>query len=238
MTREVRFVRWAGLAGSLVAPLVLTFAVVGSIQGHAFASDVLDGGDSSTWIAAVRAHPVGWRITMSCLIGGFVCMLGCAHFFFHDRCLDDWRRVVSLVGYSVGVPAIVVISSLQIGRMWWLSMSDAPLPSTLLQIIDSEQLQQLALAGFVGPALIVAMGSGLMAWCALRIGIVARWVCWLGMLCGVLSIVQMFQAHLPILAIASVAAGPLHMIWFSIFGIALLLAPEQRIAATDPDGAA
>ncbi len=229
MNKEIASVRWAGVFGSLVGPLVLTYAFVGSAQGHAFAVDTLRGGDSSAWIEAVRVHPVGWRLAMSSLVAGFVCMLGCARCLFHRRFEDDWRRALSLLGYSVGIPVAVAGFATQVGLMWWLSLKQDPLQPSVLAVVDIFQVQYLALSAFVGPALVVACGSAMMAWVALRHGIVPRWVCWLGMLCGVFAVTQMFQGLVPILGITSMGAGPLHMLWFSIFGISLLRAAPERI---------
>lgn len=231
MNHEARSLRQAGAFGALVAPFVLTYAFVGGSQGHAFAFELLQDGDSTRWIEAVRAHPSGWKLTMTCLVAGFCCMLGCARCLFQGRGDGDWRRALSLLGYSVGVPAAIAAFAAQVGVMWWLSLTDEPLTPELLAVVDLTQMRYLAISFFVGPGLVVACGSGMMSWFALRNGLASRWVCWLGMLCGVFSILQMFRFQVPALGITSMGAGPLHMLWFTLFGISLLRTSPEKIRA-------
>lgn len=212
----------AGVGGLLVAVLILTFAVVGTAHGLAFAFEIREGGSIRPWIERVHAQPVAWRFVTACLSLGFGAMLVTA--FAVYRLLDPgrWQRHLFLCGYLIGVPTVMNTFLSHYALMYQIGRSPSPASDQLALVAEISMQEWILAASRFGPFFIVVLGTGVMAWCALRDRLLPPWLCWWGMACGAAALLQLFSGFWSPLRYFTLGAGPPHMLWFGVAGAALL----------------
>lgn len=229
-TRTLRSLQTlAGVAGALVGPLVLTFAIVGDSIGVAFVPEVVRGGSVRPWMDSVRAAPLLSRLLVISLTLGFGAMFVSAFAWFHLLERGRWPKYVSLCGYLVGVPLAITTFAQNYTLMRHLVVAPESELAGLEVQAALTQHRWLVVSGQFGPFLVVVLGTGMLAWSALREARLPAWVCYAGLACAAMAFLQLFQGLVPALAVFSVGAGPFNMAWFSVMGIALLLRRERPV---------
>ncbi len=217
--------RLGGIAGILAGLLVLSFAITSSSKGLLFFQDVYSGGSVVPWIQNVMASPSLSRFIMVIPVAGFTCFLITGVVLYQYIGERNWQKNLGLVGYSIGVPFTMALWVMQLSLMNHVLLLYGKSPETDAQIARHASfilyLFQISNDIF-GPLFIIVLGSGMMAWAALKVGALPKWLCYWGMACGVLLALSFLFTVNPAFGLLGLAA-PLHMVWFILVGGFLLL---------------
>lgn len=214
----------AGVAGTLVAPFVLTFAIVGGSTGVAFAPDVAEGGSVLPWMDAVRASPVAARLVVISLSLGFASMFlaGFGLFQLLDR--TRWQKYVAQAGHLIGIPVAIGAFAeyyTMISRILVVP-EGSPAASMLEAQAGLAQHQWALVSTIFGPSLVVVLGTGLFAWCAWQERLIPAWLGLWGILCSLSAFIYLFWEVFPVPPIFGLGAGPANMVWYTLVGLTLL----------------
>lgn len=228
--------RFGAVAAMLVAPLIVTFAILGDSNQILFFDPVFTGGSVEPWIRNVLAAPGLSKIIMVLPLIGFTCFLVTGWVLFQYNRENSWQKNLSLVGYTIGVPMGVVMWILQLSLMNYVLLYYGKTPEMDLQIQDqvSFGLYFFNIVNTVfGPLFIIVLGSGMMAWAALKAAVLPKWLCYWGMLCAVMLVISFLGFLSPALFALGLFA-PLHMIWFSVTGVYLWRQTRSEVPTETP----
>ena len=180
--------RMGGIAAILAGSLILFAFVVAESNGVMFFSSVYEGGSAEPWMKMVLASPSLSQGIMVLPALGFSCMLLVMGVMRQVIEEGSWQKTLATAGYGIGVPVAVIAFTLQLSLMNEVLLVGARRPelSSSLELVASVFLYAFHVVNhYVGPFLIIVMGTGMMAWAALRSAVLPRWLCiWL-MTCAV-----------------------------------------------------
>jgi hypothetical protein len=216
--------RLAGIAGILAGLFVISFAVIADSNNLFFFIDVYSGGSVEPWIQSVKSSPILSKFMMALPVIGFSCFLIVGVVLFQYIQENSWQKNLGIVGYSIGVPLTLTMWIIQLSLMNHVLLSHGHSPETDLQI--SSQVSLILyffhiINEIFGPLFCIVLGSGMMAWAALKAKIFPKWFCYIGMSIALLMAISFLSVVNPAIRVLSTVA-PLHMIWFIILGIYLL----------------
>lgn len=215
--------RYGGFSAILVAPIIIAFAGLGDTNGILFFDQVFSGDSVEPWIRNVLAAPELSKVIMLLPLVGFCCFLVTGKVLFQSIPQNSWQKNLGLIGYTVGVPMTAVMWILQLSLMNHVLLHYGKTPE-----LDQNLQAQVSLVLYFfnivnsvfGPLFIIVLGSGMMAWAALKAGFLPKWLCYWGMLCAGMLVVSFFGFISPGLFALGIFA-PLHMIWLSVLGVFL-----------------
>jgi hypothetical protein len=137
----------------------------------------------------------------------------------------NWQKYLALAGYTVGIPAVIYNFLERISFQNQLILLSENNPNLLNDIELHARLtfQEWEFTGiYLGTFFIVMIGTTFMAWAALKSDLLPRWLCYWGMGCGIMALIFHGHHFIPVLGIAGLGAGPLHMLWYFVTGVVLL----------------
>jgi hypothetical protein len=213
----------AGIAAILAGVFIISFAVIGTSNKLFFYFEVLEGGSVVPWIQNVQASPSVARFIMALPVLGFSCFLLVAIVLYQYIQETSWQKNLSMAAYLIGVPVTILMWTLQLSLMNYVLLNYGKSPEMNVQV---EGLASYILYFFhainevFGPLFIIVLGTAMMAWAALKAGVLPKWLCYWAMACGVLLLLSFISVINPAFRILSFAA-PLHMLWFIVLGIVL-----------------
>ncbi len=216
--------RLAGICGILAGLFVVAFAGIADSHKILFMPEIYSGGSSLPWIHNVLSSPALSRIAMILPLLGFSCFLVVGLIFYPFICQYSWQKNLGLAGYLIGVPftSVLWISQLSLMNFVLLYFGKSPEMDLQIQAIATYVFFFFQISNDVfGPLFIIVIGTGMMAWAALKAGALPKWMCYWPMICGVLMLISFLSFLNPVLGILGFAA-PAHMIWFIVLGVYLL----------------
>ncbi|MBK9147822.1 MAG: DUF4386 family protein [Flavobacteriales bacterium] len=223
-TSHAGLYRLAGIAAICAGLLILSFAVAADSHGIFFVPDAIHGGSIETWIGNVRANPGLSHAIHALPVLGFACMLLmalCIHRLV-DR--NDWRRMVSLFGYLVGVPLAVLTMVEQLSLMNQVVFQSEQMPEqagAILTYATFRIFQWEVVNNIFGPLFIIILGHTFLAAAAHRAGMLPRWMLiWAAVNASCLLLSFSFVL-VPAMGILGFAA-PSSMIWLIVLGARML----------------
>ena len=214
----------AGIAAILAGVFIISFAGIASSNNLFFYLEVLEGGSVVPWIQNVQASPSVAGFIMALPILGFSCFLIVAIVLYQYIRETSWQKNLSLGSYLIGVPVTIVMWILQLSLMNYVLLNYGKSPEMNVHI---EGLASYLLYFFhvtneiFGPLLIIVLGASMMAWAALKAGVLPKWLCYWAIACGALLLLSFLSVINPAFRILSFAA-PLHMLWFIVLGVILI----------------
>lgn len=213
-----------GAASVCVGLFILSFAILSESKGIFFVPEVYSGGSFDHWIQNVKANPAFVKGIMLLPIFGFSSILIAGIALYQMIAENSWQKNLAIGAYAIGVPFIVSIMMSQhalLNQIRLLNMDGDQLSDTLRYQISLDLYRWMAVNDFAGPFFVVVIGTGCMAWAALRVGLLPKWLCYWAFFNAGLLVISFFSFVFPPLVSASFGA-PLHMIWFIVTGITLL----------------
>lgn len=216
--------RLSGITAICAGLLIITFAITADAHGVFFVPGAIHGGSIETWMSNVRANPGLSHVVHTIPVLGFSCMLLMALSLHRMTDRNDWRRPVSLFGYLVGVPVVVVAMVEQLGLMNQVVYQSEMLPEqagAILTYATFRIFQWEVINGIFGPFFIIILGHTFLAASAHRVGILPRWMLiWAAINAGCLLISFSFVLA-PEMAVLGFAA-PSSMVWLIVLGVRML----------------
>lgn len=223
-TFPVSLLRLGGIAGILVGIIIVIFAGMADSNQIFFFHGIYTGDSVDPWIQSVKASPGLSKVIMSLPVAGFSCFLIIGVVLYQYIQENSWQKNLSIVGYMIGVPVTIVMWIIQLSLMnhVLLMHGQSPEVSNAVAVQVSFVLYFFNIINEIfGPFFIIVLGSGMMAWAALKAGVLPKWLCYWGIICSGLMILSFFWVINPAFrALGSVA--PLHMIWCLVVGVFLL----------------
>ena len=214
-----------GIAGISVGIFVLTFAFIGGAHDLAFVHGVSTGEPIDYFLRNILEHPQLSMFIVSSLAIGFGSMYVAGFCLYHLISTTYWQKYLAVAGYTIGIPVAIYNFLERLAFQNQLILLSEKKPDILNEIELHARLtfQEWEFTGnFVGPFFVVLIGTTFMAWAAFKDGLLPNWLCYWGMGCGIATVLFFGHYAFPMLAIASLGAGPLHMLWFFVTGVVLL----------------
>ena len=215
--------RFGAVAAMLIAPIIITVAVLGESNNILFFDPIFYGEPVEPWIKSVLRAAGLSKIIMVLPVIGFSCFLAAGSVLFQYIRENSWQKNLGLVGYAIGVPMTVVMWILQLSLMNHVLLHYGKTPDADLQL----QTQVAFVLYFFniintvfGPLFIIVLGSGMMAWAALKVAALPKWLCYWGILCALMLSISFLGFLSPDFFVLGVFA-PLHMLWFFVVGVYL-----------------
>ena len=214
-----------GFAGICVGVFVLTFAFVGGYYEIDFVHGVSRGESIDYFLRNILDHPRISMFIIASIIIGFGSMYVGAFCLFNLIGAAYWQKYLAFAGYTLGISAAIYNFLERLAFQNQLIVLSKNNPEILNDIDLHARLsfQKWEFTGiYIGVVFVVLIGTTFMSWAALKDGLLPKWLCYWGIGCGIATVLFFGHYAIPILAIAGLGAGPLHMLWFLVMGIVLL----------------
>lgn len=221
-----------GISGICVGVFVLSFAFIATSHELAFVKDLGSPESVDRWLQNLYANYELFVLAIIFLILGFGSIFISAFSVFNILGENDWRKYLSISGYIIGIPFAIsnFTSFLSKGiQLKTMREADLDLGSSIYAVVLFELRESNITATVTGPLFVVVLGTAFMAWAAKRAEFLPAWLCYWGMACGVMAVLYHFRVWLPFLSITGLGAGPLHMLWFFVAGIVLLVKARKIV---------
>lgn len=198
--------------------------VILQITNNWFPEEALQSGEMVAWLKGVGEN------LPPMLVGVGFSIIGIFFFFSTGFSLNrlhpkgGWLTSAAFCGHVLGTTLAMCAFVFGFGFTWGLSNLANGAAEETLQSLST--VATMGMRGFlagddVATTLIGGVGNGLFSLAALRSGYLPKWLCWLGIITGILIFVVLLRYFVPALVALSFAY-PMIMIWFICTGVILL----------------
>lgn len=216
--------RLGGISGICSGLFILTFAIMSESKGILFITDALSIGAIAAWMQKVISNQVLAKFIMILPILGFSSMLVIGFVTFRLIAENSWQKLLSLIGYIIGVPVVVsaCVAHLSLMNQFiQLSIQSSEM-SYQLEVYTAFAFHRwMIINDYIGPFFIIIIGHSFMAWAALKAKLLPKWMAYWAWFNGSILLLSFLNPIFPILLICGIG-GPLSMLWLIVFGVILL----------------
>lgn len=215
------FLRFGGIAG--IITLIFIPAIIIQINTGWFPELDLQAGTMNNWLHSISEDPskTMWGI------GLFI--IAILAFFPHGLTIYSilpkisWLRVAAFTCLLLGVTLALTAFLFGFGFTW--AMLDLVSASSS---DETDQLVPIATMGMRGflvsddlATCLIGVGNGFFSLAAFRSKLLPKWLCWWGIIAGILVTIVLLRYSIPIFGFTTIGY-PLVVLWFSLTGIVLI----------------
>ncbi len=218
---NLRFGGFAGILAFLFLPGVALQMDTGWFPEEALAS-----GTMGQWVDMIASNPYLSLLGVGFSIISILCFFPFVLTFYRLLPREHWQTSAGLAAYFGGIPLALVAFTIGYGFTWAIiDLYNSTGQETELGNIAAMGMRGYLFCDDLATSLIGA-GHAFFAWVALKHRILPKWLCWEGIIGGILVSLVLFRYFIPIFAIASVGY-PLIILFITITGILFLRKAAQ-----------